>query len=44
MIQPKKSGKRNIAESYNRQFSEMGPLERGLLKLKIEILANIREN
>ena len=36
MIQPKKSGKRNIAESYNRQFSEMGPLERGLLKLRIE--------
>ena len=36
MLQPKKSGKRNIAESYNRQFNEMGPLERGLLKLKIE--------
>ena len=36
MLQPDKSAKRTIAESYNRQFEELTPVDQFLLKKKIE--------
>ena len=36
MLQPKKSAKQVIAESYNRQFEELSPLQRDILDIKIK--------